>query len=237
LRQIQRNYKEIDVRKYDNNLPLIAIHIPKTGGVSFREILQGWFGNRLLLHYFNASIGEMPAKYNLVNLHSQANPIVLYGHFNKSRCFGIENYYPEVEQFITILRDPFERVVSNYFYMRKNRSNWTDQSRIPEGELRDYILNTKGSFLNFFPREVTFDNYKDMLEKQFIVIGVTEYLDESIQRIANKLNCKYDSTLLSKLNVTERDQSIPYELKDEFIKKHPLEYAVYNHVLASYIKE
>jgi hypothetical protein len=139
------------LRAYDCNIPLIAIHIPKTAGSSVKEIFRAWFGDRLLFHYFNKRSSEMPPKYDLVAMHTKEQPIVIYGHFNRTRNFGIEHYYPKAEQFITILRDPFERVVSGYFYMRENRKDWIDQSRVPKDKLRDHILNTKGSMLHYFP--------------------------------------------------------------------------------------
>ena len=223
------------MRNYDSNLPLIAIHIPKTAGVSFREVLMEWFGSKLLLHYYSEATGEMPPKYDLTSLHSKEGPVVVYGHFNRKRNFGVEHYYPEVKQFITILRDPFEMCVSGYFFMRERGVAWKDQSRIPKRELYDHILKSEGYLENFFPRKVTLVNYKEIIETQFIEIGITEHMDESVKRIANKLNRKYTPGSLHQLNVTARDQRVPYELKDEFIERHPLDYAIYNHVLSSYV--
>ncbi len=34
--------------------------------------------------------------------------ICIHGHFSKYRGMGIKAYYPEVEPFITVLRDPYE---------------------------------------------------------------------------------------------------------------------------------
>lgn len=122
----------------------------------------------------------MPPKYNIFNMHSSEKPILLYGNFNKSRGFGAEDYYPDIKQFITILRDPFELTVSSYFYTRKTGSNWKDQSRAPKGKLQEFLLNAKPNMLNHFPREITFHNYRDIIEEYFIEVGITEYLDESM---------------------------------------------------------
>ncbi len=227
------------MKAYDCNKPLIHIHIPKTGGVSIREIYKKWFNNGLLFHYYNEGDGKMPQKHDLDALHTRNIAICIYGHFNRERNFGIEHYYPEVNQFITIFRDPFEKAVSGYFYSRKNSTNWKDQSRIPKVELRDYLLrnNDGAGMFKHFPRKVTMENFKEVIETQFIEIGVLEYLDESMKRIASKLNCKYDPSFLQVLNVTERDQRVPYELKEEFIEKEPLVYAVYNYVLSKYTQQ
>ena len=73
-----------------------------------------------------------------------------------------------------------------------------------------------------------------MIETQFVEIGVTEHLDESMRRIATQLNQEYRSDMLPRLNTAERDQRVPQELKAAFIDRHPLEFAVYHYVLSKY---
>lgn len=225
------------MRDYDCNLPLVIVHVPKTAGTSFGEILRGWYGHHLLPHYYNDATDEMPHRHDLAHMQSLGRPLAVYGHFNRMRGFGIEHYYPQVEQFVTILREPFDMAVSAYFFMRKNRAHWKDQSKIPSESLENHLLSTTATFLDFFPQKVTFDNYKEMIETRFIEIGITEHLGESIERIARKLNCEYKADSLPRLNVTERDQEIPGFLRDAFIERHPLAYAVYRYVADSYIVE
>ena len=222
------------MKEYDSNSPLIHIHVPKTGGTSVKELYKEWFGDKLFFHYYNEPEGKMPRKYNLSALHTIESPVCLYGHFNRTRGFGIEHYYPEVDQFIAILRDPFERAVSAYFFKLNNRSDWKDQSKIPTGELSEHILKEKVSILDHFPQEVTTNNYQDIIETQFIEIGITEHLDESMQRIASKLNYYYKPGSLPTLNATQRDQRIPKQLREKYIEERQLDYAVYNYVLAKY---
>ena len=220
---------------YDPTLALIVIHMPKTAGTSVQALYKSWFSDGLLLHYYNEAEGRMPIKYDIAGMHSKTTPLAIYGHFNKSRGFGVEQYYPEIQLFVTILRDPFERAVSGYFYLRKQAQNYKDQSRLPKNSLRDTLLDSRASLTNQFPRETTLDNYKEIIESLFIEVGVTEYLDESLARIAKKLNKSYDPESLQHLNATERDLSeIPYELKEEFMETKSLDYAIYNYVLAKY---
>lgn len=225
------------MREYDRSQPLIVIHVPKAAGTSSQKIFQNWFGEGFLRHYFNEQTGEMPDKHDLFGIHTVNKPLLLHGHFNRLRNFGVEDYYPEAKQFITILRDPFELTVSHYFYTRKNTSNWKDQSRVPTNTLREYLLNTKPNMLNHFPREMSLNNYKEVIEDNFIDIGITEYLGESMKRIASKLNLPYDSALLGHYNVTERDQEVPDQLRDMFIENNQLEFAVYDYALEKHIQQ
>ena len=61
----------------------------------------------------------------------------------------------------------------------------------PKSDINTYFLNAKSYMLEHFPRKVTRDNYKEICEKYFVHIGITEQLDESLLRISKKLNFEY----------------------------------------------
>lgn len=219
---------------YNNEKPLIVIHVPKAAGTSSQQIFRSWFKNNFHRHYYNENEGLPPKKINLNDLHSPGNPLVLHGHFNKLRGFGVEDYYPEIDQFITILRDPFELSISHYFFVKKQSRTWKDQSRVPENDLHSYLENTKPNMLNHFPREMNLNNYKDIIEELFIEIGITEKLAISLQRIAKKLGYEFDENQLQRLNSTERDEKIPDSFREQFHELNPLEFSVYEYALSKY---
>lgn len=218
------------MKNYDKNQPLIVIHIPKAAGSSAKQVFKRWYGNGLFEHYFNERAGELPLKRDLAGLHSVDDPVAVYGHFNRLRGFGIEDYYPEVKQFVTIMRDPFESAISRYFFTRKHGEHWLDQSRVPVAELRKFLKETPPNILNHFPREITQSNYRDLIEEYFVEIGITESLEESMQRIAGKLGMPFQSDWLPFVNSTERDQPNPDDLRSEYSERHSLEFEVYNYV-------
>lgn len=222
------------MREYDRSQPLIVIHIPKAAGTSAREVFKRWFGANLREHYFRQWRSRMPKRLDLAKLHSEQRPLALYGHFNSRRGFGIQDYYPEAGQFVTILRDPFEAVVSTYFYRRKIGTGWRDPSRVPQGELRDFLLATPPNMLNHFPRPVTMENYRAMIEESFIEVGVMEHLEESLRRIADKLGMPFEPSWLPHLNAAERNQPGVSELREEYMQRHPLEFEVYRYALSRY---
>ncbi|WP_299880742.1 hypothetical protein [uncultured Cocleimonas sp.] len=221
------------MKKYDNSKPLILIHVPKTAGISIKEIYKSWFGNRLLFHYSDGN-NTLPPRHSLKE-NARDGSLCVYGHFNRAKKFGVEHYYPEVNQFVTIIREPFEMAVSGYFYVRKTNPNWRDQLNLQKGGLREYLESMHSGLLNFFPQEVTNDNYVEIIEAKYVEIGVTEFLSESIARIAEKLNQQYSPEMLKHLNVAKRDLDVPYELKESFMNRHKLEYSVYNYVLNKFI--
>jgi len=226
------------MKQYNKEKPLIAIHVPKTGGTSFRKALEQWFGQKLYLHYYDEIKGAKPKKARLKHLFSNRFRvgICIYGHFNKTRGIGVKSFYPEVDQFITVLRDPFEQAISSYFHLKTtNIDIWKDKSRFQVGDLDNYLKTSKYTFLNQFPFEMTMDNYKDLLRTQFIHIGITEDMNTSVNIIAKKLGFLVPEDI-EILNTTERTQKVPYDLKQTFMKSHQLEYAVYNFAKSNYDK-
>ncbi len=222
------------MRDFDRRQPLIVIHVPKAAGTSSRKFFQAWYGDGFLRHYFNQKKEQMPKKYDLFELHSINNPIVLHGHFNKVRGFGVEDYYPEVKQFITILRDPFELEISKYFFIRKHGIDWNG---MPVDDIKEHLIGAKSHMLDYFPREVTFNNYKEIIAKYFIEIGVTKHLRNSMKWIAYKIGMQYEDELFGYHNTTERDQEVPNYLKDIFIENNQLEFDVYNYVFEKFTQQ
>lgn len=226
------------MKSYNGELPLIVIHVPKAAGTSSKKFFEHWYGEGFLCHYYDELKGEMPEKRDLFRLHKADSPCVLHGHFNKLRGFGVEDYYPDATQFITILRDPFEIAVSAYFYIRKNSSGWKDKTRIPrEASIESYLIKAKSGILNHFPREITPANYKDILEEYFIEVGIAERLEESMKWIAYKLGMPYEADLLGHHNATDRDQEVPSYLRDLFAERHQLEFDVYNYAVERFTQQ
>jgi hypothetical protein len=221
---------------YDWNKPLIAIHIPKTGGSSFREILKKWFKENYLRHYFDEKKNRMPERHEL------KPGICICGHFNKKRNFGIQDYYPEVDQFVTILRDPSEIVVSRYFFEKKREMNNTSFRDGKKFKLTDDIAeyleeeilksDYHPNILDYMPVEMTFENYKDVIHNYFIFIGILEDFQYSIDKIAQKLN--YTTFKATVMNKSQRFERVLPGFRQRFIDLHPLEYEIYHYVMEIY---
>src|SRR5262245_28702080 len=165
------------MKQYDADKPLISLHVPKCGGISFRSVLEQWFGANLYLHYFAGLLGEeRPQQQEL------SSGTCVHGHFSRTRKTEVLDYYPEVDQFITILRDPFEMMVSYYFYAKRLGENrFRDGKRLPpirekfQG-IGDFFKKRHRTYalVKFLPYEVTLDNYEEMFEKYFVYVGITE---------------------------------------------------------------
>ena len=220
------------MKQYDPNRPLIAIHVPKTAGISARGAFENWFAGNFHQHYYDEVAAQLPPRLNL-KANKGGSPLCIFGHFNMNRGFGIPDYYPEVDQFVTILRDPLEMMVSNYFYMRKVGTNWKDQSRVPTQDLEDFLKSCTINMLNHFPVKISDDNYRGVIDQYFVHIGFTENLDRSLKEIAAKLGVR-DPEIIERKNVTPRDQEASQSVKADFRRRHPLEYSVYDYAMAKF---
>lgn len=219
------------MRAYDSTEPLIFIHIPKAAGTSVRKVFGRWFGRGLHEHYFNEERNLWPPVVNLPALAAQGIPLAVYGHFNRLRGFGVEHDYPDVRQFITILRDPFEATISSFHYLRRSGSRWQDQSRIPQGSLREYMLRVPPNLLNHFPRVVTRSNYREQIERCFVEVGIMERLPETMRRIAAHLGRPFSDADLPHENATAQAEQPDAELRDLHLERYPLEHEVYRYAL------
>jgi hypothetical protein len=226
---------------YDRGKPLISIHIPKCAGISFRLVLEKWYGKKLLLHYYDEEKKSMPKKYTLstgISKKSFIKGICIHGHFNLERDFGITDYYPDVDQFITMLRDPFEVHLSNFFYVKKRGDRAYRDGKIMKiardntYDLQRYLSETHSFLMLHFPEKINLQNYIDVIESKFVYIGIVEDFQSSIDNLAKKLG--FTPVTVTHENISERTETVSSDLKEEFIRGNPLEWKIYEYVLSRY---
>ncbi len=213
------------MKQYDNSQPLIFIHIPKCAGTSVRRVFKGWFNDLLYPHYFSEQDKKL-ALSNIVNINNEDLKYCLFGHFNRDRGFGIDVKYPNVGQFITIMRDPYDQFVSEFFYLGRQSAAFKGG----EEEFRLYLDNRKANYLNHFPQKLTTKNYKKVIDEQFIFVGLYEKLELSLTIIARLLSKHYINESLPYLKIGGDKPSWVGSYRTAFCKLNPLEELVYSYV-------
>lgn len=233
------------MKTYDRNKPLISIHIPKCAGSSFSAVLKTWFGKGYLPHYHDEQQDKPPEKHKLRSgfWGRKLKPgICIHGHFNHERGNGAESYYPEVDQFITILRDPFDLHLSNYFYV-KREGKYLGKGAYRSGKVRsvlrntrtleDYLGRSKKSFIkSFFPPGITISNYKEILDNQFVYIGIAENIQNSVDILAGLLG--FERVIVPCNNASTWDEEVPKGAREEFIDNNQLEMSIYEYALNNF---
>jgi len=171
---------------YDPGRSLVSLHIPKTAGTSFRAVLQTWFGDGLHLHY--------PAHGRPQRVADRPG-VCVHGHFNRDIGMGVNDYYPDARQFITILREPFDRFVSLWLFLDRHRSRegWNMLDGYPTFEpwfadhKRRALDDPATTFLRHLPEPATDEGLEALFRRRFVAVGVTERLQDSVDLIARRL--------------------------------------------------
>jgi hypothetical protein len=150
-------------------------------------------------------------------------------------------YYPEVTQYFTMLRDPFDLTVSMYFFAKGRSSQGQFMFR---GEQVDFsaLFPTVDSYLkaypdwlfHHFPQDITLDNFQAKLTSKFVYIGIVEDLGKSVQMLANILG--KPEVEVPVLNASEYDEIIPEHLREGFYHDYPLLKAIYEFAKNNYLR-
>lgn len=229
------------MKSYDPDRPLISLHVPKCAGTSFLSVLQTWYGRRLYRHYPNEVKGTSPPRYRL---RSRLRPskwkrhVCVHGHFNKTRGMGVQDYYPEADQFITVFRDPFDLHLSAYFFRRRRgEKSFRDGAPFPAPpvdvyDIEVYLRESRSFMLAHVPFDITLDNYESVLDENYVYVGVSEDMQTTVDVLASRLGFK--SVQVERKNASDWSESVPENAREEFIERHPLEFAIYNYALARY---
>lgn len=184
---------------------LIFMHVPKTGGITLLGIIRRYCSPAQTLDIFGESVATVQDSVNRLRAMTEAERrdiTCVQGHMP----FGIHQFLPRPARYLTILREPTARMVSDYYFAR----NTPEHSLHAEVNgkrmsLRDFIEMREQQGLGNLtcrslsglanwddlaasPRECTpamLDAAKRNLEKHFAVVGLTERFDESLLLVAD----------------------------------------------------
>lgn len=196
---------------------LIFLHLPKTGGITLISIIRQ---NCDLSRYFNvhcrthkyAGMSNVSADFfkksvdHFLARRSQHPPVkTLTGH----QMFGLHRYLPQPCAYITLLREPVDRLVSQYYFIRESADHWLHQRVVGEKmSLYDFAISGIPELSNDMTRLVSGEETPDLekakrhLKDRFVVCGITERFNESVALMATRLGWQH--TTYKKLNVTRR---------------------------------
>ena len=229
------------MRNYDPEQPLIYTHIPKCAGSSFIRLLRQWFGDQY--HKLNQDETQdiLLPRVQTQDANGDWLPTVkcIHGHFDNGRGYGLPYFYPEINQYFTVLRDPFDIAVSMFFFCKRRSAEGKFWYRGKQENILDkyptveyYLKEYPYWVYNHLPQDVTLQNYSQKLSERFIFIGIQEDLDHSIKILGRILGKPH--VQLDRFNDSDYDEPVPNWLREKFYDDYPLLHRVYQFAADNY---
>jgi len=215
-----------------NRIELISVHIPKSAGTSFRNTLKEVYGEEAVIRL------DIDLRYEQLRINQQVfeghqldkNIKVVHGHFSPAllyKRFKIE----EDVQMITWLRDPVERVISNYFYLEKRLKEELEEER----KGLNILSKMQRSLMEYAQAEINRNRISKFLNgakiEDFTFVGIQEHYSEDLNTLAKVLDWNafrelhHNQTGQTKRQVSEEDRA-------EIARLNELDMALYEKALA-----
>jgi hypothetical protein len=198
--------------KYRN---LIFLHVPKAAGTTLHSILEKHYPPANQITIFDP---EQAAKILSQAPREQREAIrLLKGHV----AFGPHEHLIGATTYITLLRDPVDRIISHYYYVKRSPTHYlyntvagqnmslqdyassklTDE--LDNGQLRLLagVLNEQHVAIGACDTRLL-NAAKDNIERHFALAGLTDRFDESLALMAIQLGWDWTPSYRN-LNVTE----------------------------------
>lgn len=195
---------------------LLSVHIPKTAGVSFRNVLKDHFG---------ASYAQFYGEYTDASGRTQADVPVgagcLHGSFVADELAA---RFPSAS-LVAWVRDPVERVASAYHQHLRDpdpRDGTAQKVHAERLDLVEYagIFEARNRMAHFLGR---------MRPSDFDFIGVIEYFDESLERFCGRFGVPPQRGLRDNCNPARSGASydLPATVREEILELNRADAEIY----------
>jgi hypothetical protein len=180
---------------------IVSVHVPKCAGTSFRNILDVIFGDGIWHNY-----GTIFTRDQAVAQSIPARARAIHGHFIAD---AFDDLFPK-RRLITWVRDPVERVVSNYYHclrapdMRDDCCRIVHEQRLGLLEFADldWMKNLSTRYLANKP------------VADFAFVGIAERFDKSIEVFSRNMGFRRVMGV-PRLNVNPKRLEATYGLSRE----------------------
>lgn len=209
---------------------LIFLHTPKAAGSTLNTIIDRQFLPSVIFKINNSDVQKSINEFKNIVEEKRIKIRCLMGHMP----FGLHRYLPQPSIYVTLLRNPIDRVISHYYFVLRNPNHYLYEKVTSNNmSLKDYVssaispelTNGQTRLISGVERvdSINGDEFvsADILEiakknlQDYFVVGLSEKFDESLILFKRILGWK--NIFYIKRNVTDRRPSIN-EIDEETIK-------------------
>jgi len=218
---------------------LIFLHIPKAAGTTLHSILESHYPPANTYSIYDP---DLPAKEFAAWPREKREPIrLLKGHV----AFGLHEYLVGETTYITVLRDPVERVKSHYYYAKRYPTHYLYKEITERNmSLKDYttarlsdeldngqvrmlagIVSEKDVALGACSAKLL-KQAQQNIERHFAVTGLAERFDESLALMAIRLGWDWTPSYES-LNVAPEKGQVDADTREAIERANPFDCELY----------
>jgi len=174
---------------------LIFLHIPKAAGTTLHRIIERQYHADACFSIDGANVYESIETFKQLSEPERESITCLKGHMP----FGLHVHLSQPCAYVTILRDPVERMISHYYFVLRSPHHYLyEQVTSQNMTLEDYVRSDLSPELHNGQTKLLAGNEKmpppHMLEvayrnlrEHFIFVGLTEKFDESLVLMKRRL--------------------------------------------------
>lgn len=222
---------------------VIFLHIPKTAGATLHRIIERQYEPSVIFTLDGSRVQESLDQFKKLPQTKRAEVKILKGHAS----FGIHEFLPQSSTYITLLRDPVDRVISFYYYILQEPHHYLHDELIARRmSLKDLVSSEISSkeIFNIQTRLLSeplpgeglssvqiLERAKRNLREKFSVVGLSERFDETL--ILLKRAFGWRIPFYRKENVTRnrpRKSEIPKDTLRLIEKQNELDTELYQYV-------
>ena len=215
---------------------LLFLHIPRTGGSTLLRLLDRQYGGEAVLKAHDAVSADVVAR-----LHAErpARTRVIAGHF----YYGVHSRLAASCRYMTFLRDPVERVVSHYHFVRSRPGHYLHAAAATMS-LPEYVESCGAAEPNndqtrllageeMLPSDGTASDAMLPIAKQNLdshaAVGLTDAFDASIVVMQRVFGWGRPFYVLENRSDRKRGDRLPPDVGDLIRIRNALDLELYEH--------
>lgn len=221
-----------------SDLLKIHLHMPKTAGTTLKGIMKKNYHPHKVVDLYDRFQTHNDVVKRLRGL--DVNDVEW---LNCHLSFGIHNYVSKEATYLTFLRNPVDRILSDYYFIKSSPKHAL-YNELKEKSLKDFQneevhKNKQIKIILGRPLEQPvelkdLDQAKENINSHFCFIGITEMFTESVYLMKNLFNWSHASHLkTANRNVTKNRpklHELDQVLKEEIVNHNEVDFALYEYM-------